>query len=162
PLFVSLWWQEARLKKWAVPGCIAATIITFTASSGGPLMTYAAVVAGFFMWPLRGEMRAVRWITGLPLLTLHIVMKAPVWALIARIHIIPGNSGYHRYFVIDAFIRQFSEWWMFGVKSTEQWGGYAEDVANQYCVSAKHGDLLSLILFVLVIVAGFRQVGLRL
>jgi hypothetical protein len=162
PLFATLWWQEGRLKRWAVPGCIATMIIIVTASSGGPLMTFAAVMLGFFLWPWRGKMRSIRWIVGITLLVLHFSMKAPVWALIARIHVVPGNSGYHRYFLIDSFIREFREWWMLGIKATAQWGGQADDVANQFCVAAKHGGILSLILFVRVIVVGFREVGLRL
>jgi hypothetical protein len=34
-----------------------------------------------------------------------------------------------------------------------------DDVANQYCVIAKHGGLLALFLFIRVIALGFREVG---
>ena len=37
-----------------------------------------------------------------------------------------------------------------------------EDVANQYCVIAKHGGLLALLLFIIVLARGFREVGVTL
>ena len=160
PLFAACWFQDGPLKKYAIRGCIATTIITVATSSGGPMLSLAAAMVGLAFWGLRDRMRAVRWTTWITLTTLHLTMKAPVWALISRIKVVPGNSGFHRFQVIDAFIRQFPVWWMLGVKSTDNWGGLLEDVANQYCVVAKHGGLLSLILFVRIIVIGFRQVGM--
>ena len=162
PLFVAGWWQGGRMRKLAVGGCIAATVVTILAGSGGPVMTYAAVVGGLLMWGLRHRMRTVRWTVCLALLGLHLVMSAPVWALIARIHVIPGSSSYHRYELLDAFIRHIGDWWMLGVQSTGTWGWLTDDVANQYCVVAKHGGILALILFLRVVMLGFREVGLRL
>ena len=43
-------------------------------------------------------------------------MKAPVWALIQRIDIVGGSSGWHRYELIDQCIKHFSDWWLMGVK----------------------------------------------
>jgi hypothetical protein len=161
PLFFGLWWQGGKMKRLAVAGCVAVTFITFTASSGGPLLTYTAAIFGLMMWRVRDHMRIVRWAAGLSLLALHLVMKAPVWALIGRIHVIPGSSSYHRYEVIDTFVDHFKEWWFLGVRSTGDWAWCLDDVANQYCVAAKHGGLLSLILLLGVIVMAFKEVGAR-
>ena len=161
PLFVGLWWQGGKMKRLAVAGCIAVTIITVTASSGGPLLTYVAATLGLLMWRLRDHMRVVRWSVGISLLGLHLVMKAPVWALIGRIHVIPGSSSYHRYEVIDNFMEHIDQWWALGVRATGEWGWCMDDVANQYCVAAKHGGLLSVFLFLGIIVMVFKEVGAR-
>jgi hypothetical protein len=159
PLFIACWWQGEKMKKWAVLGCIASTVITFTAGSASPLTAYAAGVGALLAWPFRGHMRRIRWAAVFSLLALHIVMKAPVWALIARIQVVPGASAWHRYNILDNFIRRFGEWWLYGIKSTEHWGWEADDLANQYCVIAKHGGLLAVIIFICVIAFAFREVG---
>ena len=162
PLFLACWWQDGRMKKWAIPGCIASTLITLTAGSAGPLSTYILAGLAFLMWPLRGRLRTIRWAAVFCLVVLHLVMKAPVWALIARVQIVPGASAYHRFNVIDTFVNHIGEWWMYGVPSTEKWGWMMDDVANQYCVVAKHGGLLALFLFIRILTLGFREVGLTL
>lgn len=160
PLFAACWWQP-RLKKLAIAGCVASSLMVFTAGSGGPLMTYAAVLGALSLWPLRRKMRLVRWGILLTLVSLHLVMKAPVWALIARFQVVQGASAYHRFQLLDAFINHFPDWWLIGTPNTESWGWLTDDVANYFCVVAKHAGLLGLLLFIRVLVVGFREVGLR-
>jgi hypothetical protein len=145
PLFAACWWQP-RLKKLAIAGCLASSLMVFTAGSGGPLMTYAAVLGAICLWPLRRNMRLVRWGILLALVSLHLVMKA---------------SAYHRAALLDAFVRHFSDWWLIGTPNTESWGWQMDDVANNFCIVAKHAGLLGLLLFISVLVLGFREVGLR-
>jgi hypothetical protein len=85
-------------------------------------MAYVAGVIGFSFWPLRRQMRPVRWVIVVTLVSLHLIMKAPVWALIARADVVGGSSSYHRYELIDAFIRRFDEWWLLGTKHADAWG----------------------------------------
>ena len=40
---------------------------------------------GLSFWPLRKEMRIIRWGFVLTLVALHLYMKAPVWHLISRV-----------------------------------------------------------------------------
>lgn len=161
PLFAACWWQGPRVKKLAVAGCIATTVITLTAGSGGPVMTFAAAAIALCFWPLRGRMRLVRWGVLLTLIALHLVMKAPVWALIGRMQVTQGASAYHRFELLDSFIRHIGDWWFIGIEKTESWGYLTDDVANTYCIVAKHSGLLGLILFIRLLAAGFREVGLR-
>ena len=147
------------MKKWAIPGCIAATIITVTSGSASPLSTYLLAIIGLLAWRVRDRMRTIRWAIAASLVVLHLVMKAPVWALISRVQIVPGASAYHRFNVLDTFISHIGEWWVCGVRSTEEWGWLMDDVANQYCIIAKHGGLLGVILFIRLIALGFREIG---
>jgi hypothetical protein len=90
---------------------------------------------------------------------LHLVMKAPVWHLISRIDVAGGSSSYHRYQLVDACIRHFSDWWLIGVKSTAEWGWDMWDTANQYVSTADGSGLIPFLLLIATIVYGFKYLG---
>ena len=112
------------------------------------------------MFPFRHRMREVRWgIVGV-LTALHLIMKAPVWALIARASSIVGGTGWHRYILIDSFIMHIGEWFLLGTTSTAHWGWReAGDITNQYILEGVRGGALTLALFITIIVLAFRGVG---
>ena len=122
PLFVLLWRKGKRDRVLAGVGIAASTVIVLTSNSSTPVLAYAAGMLAIFLWPIRRWMRAIRWGIVILLVSLHLVMKAPVWHLISRIDISGGSSGYHRYMLVDQCIRHFSDWWLIGVKSTYDWG----------------------------------------
>ena len=102
------------------------------------LLELSACVSGL----CRRHMRAFRWGLLSVLVGLHLVMKAPVWALIARIDLTGSSSGYHRFMLVDGCIRHFSEWWLFGFKNYDQWGWDMWDLSNQYVAYAITGGLV--------------------
>ena len=104
-------------------------------------------------------MRLFRWGVALTLIVLHLVMKAPVWALIARIDLTGSSSGYHRYQLVDQFIRRFGEWWLLGTKGNEKWGWDMWDLANQYVAVGETSGLVPFLFFVAIIVYGFKYIG---
>jgi hypothetical protein len=82
-------------------GC-AIAIVVLTASSG-PLASLAVV---FVMAALYRFRRYAWWMLAgsvLLLTGLHLVMNKPVWHLFARMDLVGGSTGYHRYKLIDAF-----------------------------------------------------------
>lgn len=160
PLFVGLWQQGKRVRKVAFLGIVAATLMVVTSASSTPAMVYLAGIVGLCFWPLRRYMRLVCWGVVFSVVGLHIVMKAPVWALIARVDIIGGASGYHRSMLIDNFIRRFDEWWLLGTESTAHWGWLMADTANQYVDIGETGGLLTLILFLGILAWCFKGLGL--
>jgi hypothetical protein len=93
------------------------------------------------------------------LVSLHLVMKAPVWDLVSRIDLTGGSSGYHRYQLIDQCIRHFWDWAFVGTKDFGNWGWDMWDLSNQYVAAADTTGLVPLILFLVMIVVGFRYVG---
>jgi hypothetical protein len=105
-------------------------------------------------------MRLVRWGFVATLVFLHLVMKAPVWALIARVDVVGGSSGYHRYMLVDQFIRRFGDWWLLGTKVNSEWGWDMWDLANQYVAVGEVSGLLPFVFFLAIIVCGFKYVGL--
>jgi hypothetical protein len=157
PLFVSM--RQTR-KQWATAGlgAIAATVITVTSNSSTPISVYAAGILGMCIWPLRKGMRTVRWAIAALAVGLHLVMKAPVWALISRFDF-RGGSGYHRYILVDTFIRHFWDWCLVGYRYPEKWGWYTGDQANEYVFQGETGGLLTLVLFLTIIKCSFGRLG---
>ena len=159
PLFFGLWWRDKKRRKTAVLGMIAATVITVASASSTPILAYVAGLAGLCAWPLRKRMRLIRWGIVLALISLHMVMNGPVWNLISRLDVVGGSSGYHRQELVNLFILHFRDWWLLGVKDTSQWGWDMWDTANQYVSTGENSGLLPFVLFLAVIVYGFKYLG---
>jgi len=156
PIF---WGLRLWHKKAAVLGLAAALVITWTSSSSGPVLAGLAGLIGLSAWVTRKRMRAVRWGIVFALVSLHIIMKAPVWALLWRVSIFGGSTGFHRYLLVDQFLKRFSEWWLVGTSTTAHWGYYMFDVTNMYVRVGVDGGLVTLIFFVAIIAYCFRAVG---
>ncbi|HEY2934572.1 MAG TPA: hypothetical protein VGK99_22780 [Acidobacteriota bacterium] len=156
PLFVGLLWSRRFI---GAIGIISATIITLTSSSSGPVMAYLFGMLCLAMWPLQRHMRAIRWGLLFTVIALHLVMKVPVWFLIARVGAFAASTGWHRAFLIDRAIAHLDEWWLIGTKSTAQWGGNLFDVTNQYILEGVDGGLPTMILFIAIIALSFRNLG---
>src|SRR5262249_45820233 len=135
------------------------TVVTVASNSSTPFLAYAAGIVGLCFWPLRRRMRTFRWGISLLLIGLHLVMKAPVWALIQRIDLTGSSSGFHRYMLVDQCIRHFTEWWLIGVKTYDQWGSDMWDLSNQYVAYAVTGGLATVAAFILVISRSFGRLG---
>lgn len=159
PVFVGLWVLGKKYRKYAAAGIVASIIITITSVSSTPVVAFLAAVMGLCLWPIRKGMRWVRWGIVLTLIALQIVMKAPVWALISHVDIVPGNSSWHRYALVDQFIRHFKDWWLVGTADNGSWGWDMWDQANEFVAEGETGGLLTLVLFITIIVRAFRAVG---
>ncbi|MHB8413565.1 MAG: hypothetical protein ACYDDI_16685 [Candidatus Acidiferrales bacterium] len=159
PMFFGLF-CKGKNRRVALMGMIASTLIVACSVSSTPLIAYAAGIGALCLWPLRKQMRAIRWGIVLVLVSLQVVMKANVWALIARAGVIGGSSSDHRYELVNNFILRFGDWWLLGVKSTASWGWDMFDRANQYVTLGETYGLLPLIFFIAVIVYGFKYVGI--
>ena len=160
PLMAIQWIERRGRKKMAVIGTFSALGIVIACNSATPVTGVMFAVVGFLSFFVRHWMREVRWGLVVLLVGLHLVMNAPVWHLISRISIVGGNSGYHRYQLIDGAINHFHEWWIVGsTKGTEHWGHHTFDVTNTYIVQGLHGGILLLGIFIALIVLGFILIG---
>jgi hypothetical protein len=158
PLFFLLW-KTGKAKIVAVMGAIGCTVMTITSQSSTPLLAYVGGVLAICLWPVRKNMRAVRWGIVIVLLALAMVMKAPVWFVIAHIDLTGGSSGYHRAELIDQFVRHFSDWWLIGTKDAGTWGWDLWDAQNQYVNVGETGGLLAFGLFIAVISRCCSRIG---
>jgi len=159
PVCFGLWWIDRKNKCLAVLGVIASVVVGIASRSSTALLVLAAGVVGLSMWPWRQHLRVLRWSVLVVLVCLHMVMKAPVWALIARIDLTGSSSVFHRYILVDQFIRRFSEWCLVGTRTTAGWGWDMWDTINSYVAAGTNGGLVNFILFVAVFVIAFQQLG---
>src|SRR5439155_18255601 len=111
-------------------------------------------------------LRMFRWAAGLLIIALDLVMKDPVYYLLARIDITGGSTGWHRAALIQAAIEHMHEWWLAGTDYTRHWmpsGIYANaihtDITNHYLMMGVYGGLPLMLLFIWVIFAAFGIVG---
>jgi hypothetical protein len=171
PLMVGLWLQGHPRKWLACAGIIATVFSTVVAASSGALLTFVTAVTGFALWPMRFRMRVIRRGIAVSIIGLALVMKAPVWYLIAKLSELLGGSGWHRSYLIDQAVNHFGEWWLIGSSYTAHWaaGGLVlavdpnnMDITNHYVAQGLHGGVLGLGLFIAMIVTGFRVIGRRL
>lgn len=159
PLFLGLL-TERRSRILACAGLAGATAMVFTSNSSTSLLALGASTLGILMWPLRKHMRFVRWGLSLTIIALHLVMKAPVWALIARIDLTGSSSGYHREQLVDNCIRHFGDWWLMGYKDYDQWGFCMFDLCNQFVVQAVLGGLVALVAYIAIFSRSFARIGI--
>jgi len=158
PLFL---WLGTERKSRLVAGVglagATAMVITSGASTGG--IAYGASFLGLALWPLRKQMRLIRWGLVATLLGLHLVMNGPVWSLIEHIDLNSGSSSFHRYMLIDTLIRHFGEWWLLGTRNNGSWGWESWDTCNQFVDVSVRGGLLTLVLYITVIKWSFAAIG---
>ena len=64
------------------------------------------VCLGYAMFPVRRYLGWIRLGVVLMLVALHFAMKKPVWHLIARIDIVGGSTGWHRYNLINKAVEK--------------------------------------------------------
>ena len=158
PLFFWLW-KVAKSKFLAVIGMISSTVIVLSAASSTAIMAFGAGIFAMCFWPFRKKMRKIRWGILVLLLSLNMVMKAPVWFLIARVDIISGSTSYQRAFLIDQFVRHFGDWWLVGTYQSEDWGADMWDHTNQFVAEGESGGLATLICFIAMISVSFAMIG---
>lgn len=158
PLF--LWLStEKKSRMVAFAGLAGAMAMVITSNSSTSQMGLIGAVVGMAFWPLRKRMRQIRWGLLITLVGLHLSMKAPVWALIARIDLTGSSSSYQRYQLVDMTIRHFRDWWLIGTPAYVNWGWDSFDLVNQFVAVALTGGLLTLIVYIAVFKRAFGAIG---
>jgi hypothetical protein len=158
PMFFWLW-TEGKSRMAALAGIAGATAMVITSNSSTSWMALIGSLVGLAFWRLRTRMRQIRWGLVIMLVGLHLVMKAPVWALIARVDLTGSSSGYQRYMMVDMAIRNFSDWWLMGTPDYVNWGWDSWDLCNQFVAVALTGGLLNLIFYIAIFKRGFGAIG---
>ena len=160
PLMWMLWKGEGQSRVLVVIGTAAGLLIIASTGSSTPLLALMAAVFGAAIFIVRDH-RTKIWVGFFAgLFILHFfVMKTPVWHLISRVDVVAGSTGWHRYAIIDAFVRNFSDWWLTGYTTPTDWAWQMRDVTNQFIGIALSGGFLTLVLFLLVLTWAFGNVG---
>jgi len=158
PLFIWLW-TEKKSRMAALVGLAGALVMVITSNSSTSLMALNGAIVGLAFWPLRKRMRRVRQALVAALVGLHLTMKAPVWALIARVDLTGSSSSYQRYSLVDMTIRHFRDWWLIGTPTYVNWGWDTFDLCNEFVAVALTGGLLTLIVFITIFSRSFGAIG---
>lgn len=155
PLIIAGALEISRSKVVFKAGVVASLGIVGLTASSTPVLGVAAGLGGWACFRLRRYSKQVFPALGVLIVVLHLVMKAPVWSLIQRINVTSGNSGYHRYILVDGFITHMSEWWLIGSRlGTDHWGHFTFDTANQFvAVGVAAGTITLLVFFAIIWVA---------
>lgn len=159
PLMASQLWRGAVHRLVGCIGIASSLVVIACCSSSTPVSGVILGGIGGLMFIMRRYMGWVRGGLVLLLCVLHMVMKQPVWHLIARIDFVGGSTGWHRFHLMDQAIRRFGEWALVGTMSTEHWGDGLFDVTNQYVLEGVRGGFLTMALFIAIIWAAYRNVG---
>jgi hypothetical protein len=164
PLYIGL----ACGKTGRIWACIAiglCLVIVWSSNSGGPACAAAVGLAGWMCWKIRTNMRLVRWgIVGTILLA-AVLMKAPVWYLLAHVSDITGGDGYHRSYLMDVSFRHLNQWWFDGIpfRETMDWFPYSlmtgADITNQFISFGLNAGIGSVGLLILVLVLAYSALG---
>lgn len=147
---------------WRLPlvGCFTSMLVVAMCASSTPVMAllFGMMAAGVYF--VRGATRWLRWLVILWLGVLHfILMKQPVWHLLARIDVVGGSTGWHRFHLVDKFFDRFYEWFLVGVLHTGHWGPGLHDVTNQFVAEGTSGGLARLATFIWIVWMAFAGVS---
>lgn len=163
PVCVGLW-KSHRFT--ATVGAMASATIVLTSASSGPKLSAIFALFGLMLWPLRANMRWLRWLALGTYLMLMLVMATPPYYLMARLDVSGGSTGWYRARLIESSLEHLGEWWIVGSDYTRHWmaTGVAwspnhVDLTNHYLWLGVQGGLLLLLLFVLLLATGFSIVG---
>ncbi len=165
PFFIWLW-SASRAgitaiidRTAAIVGLISAVVITITASSSTGISAGAIGIGALCLWPLRRHTRLMRWGLVALILGLAMVMKAPVWFILARVDFVGGSTGWDRANLIEQCVRHFGSWWLVATADNDTWGYWTWDLCNQFVAEAVQGGLATLILFLVLITRCFKRIG---
>ena len=163
PLLLGIWRTHPKAAK---IGLAASLTMVLTSASSGPVMTTVFGIVALVLWRWRHLMGRLRIALVITLCILQMVMKAPVYYLIARIDITGSSSSYHRAAIIEAALDHLHEWWFSGTDYTRHWMPYGVswsedhiDITNQYLQNGVNGGLPLMLLFIVGLWIAFRYVG---
>jgi hypothetical protein len=154
-----MFWRKGQSRLFGMIGVLGASVMTWTTNGSTPLLSYLAGVFALLCWPIRKSMKKIRWAMVLTLVGLQLVMKAPVWFLIAHVDVTGGSSSYHRAELVDQFMNHISDWFFIGVKDPSDWGLDMWDVQNQYVNIGEAGGIVAFVAFIMVISRSFGMLG---
>jgi len=147
----------------ALAGLLASVAIIISSGASGPVMTAISILFAMAIWKVHHHVITIRRTALLLLVLLELIMRDPVYYMIARIDITGGSTSYYRAALIESAIDHLNEWWLVGTDVTSHWAttqmGDQTDITNHYIQMAVWGGLPLLLLFVAGLWAAFSCIG---
>jgi hypothetical protein len=169
-LFPILWGDYKYEKKNSrLIGCVCCFFFVYSSSSSGPIVALAASISLliFFKWKQYSSQLA--WSVFLTAIFIHFVRESPLWHfLYIRLSIKASSTGYHRYLLIDAAIKEFWNWWLLGYGDIgPKWhetywpenNAAFTDITNQYLLEGVRGGFFTMLLFVILCFQAVKSLG---
>jgi hypothetical protein len=163
PLFIAAFFTYKKSRFVFFCGIVSATAITLTSGSVGPLFAFICGVAAMASWVYRRYFGPIFSVVILGFVTLQLLLGEPIWHYLDNIGEMTGGTGDHRSELIDAAIKYFDEWWLFGARYTAHWmprplENFPDkaDITNQYIAVGVDGGIFALFAFLMIIVCSYR------
>jgi hypothetical protein len=166
PMLVGMAFNPEDRKR-AVLGIGLCLVIVWAANSGGPISGVAFGGVAWLCWLIRRKMSRLRWAIVAFIAAAAVLMKAPVWYLIAHVSELTGGDGWHRAYLMDISFQNLGQWWFDGmpIENTADWFPYmlastnGADITNEFVAFGITSGLGSLALFILVLTRAFSRLG---
>ena len=166
PLYLGLAFANAK-RAFALLGAGLCLGIVFFSNSGGPLSAAVVGLAGWLFWFVRRKMTWVRRGIAGSIILLALIMKAPVWYLLARVSSLTGGGGWHRSYLLDVAFRNLDKWWLAGMPlaETQDWFPYSlaingdADITNEFLPFGLAAGLMAIALLIFVLIRAYRSIG---
>lgn len=163
PMALYFWKSRAG---YCVLGLLAGGGIVFASTSSSPVMMMVFMLTGLLLWRVRGRLGMIRLLVGGAVIVLDVMMKDPVYFLMARIDVTGGSTGWHRARLIQSAIEHLDEWWLGGTDYTRHWLSTGipanlmhTDITNHLLAMGVMGGLALMMIFVTVVFSAFSMVG---
>lgn len=168
---VPILWAEYKngrtlFKLLAVFCCV---FFVYTSSSSGPIVVLAGVIFFLFFFRWKQYSRLLFWVSLTAGTIIHFVRESPIWHLLyVRISVKSGSTGWHRYQLMEAAVKEFKNWWLLGYGDTgPQWHtkywAYTHatftDVTNHYLLLGVRGGFFTMFLFIVLCYKVVKTLG---
>lgn len=141
----------------------------FASSSSGPIVALAGALffLMFFKWKRYSSYLA--WFTLFAATFVHFAREKPLWHfLYVRLTLRAGSTGWHRYMLTDAAIKEFWNWWLLGYGDIgPRWHeaywprnhATFTDVTNQYLLEGVRGGFFTMLIFMILCFKTIKVLG---
>ena len=142
-------------------GFIAALLILLTSASSTPASVLVTGTLVWLMFRTRWMIPFMAWLCIPVLFWGHFYLNNGLPSLFAKLDLVAGSTGWHRYHLIDTSFKNIGEWWAIGITGgTAHWGGYLGDVTNEYLLHGFSAGILGFVLMIaLVVVTCIKTFG---
>lgn len=164
-------WAQYKISKSnaALLCALCCLFYVYASSSSGPVIVAAAAIFFLLFFPWKHYSSTLAWFMAGAVLFIHFVRESPFWHFIyVRITVNPSSTGYHRYMLVNAAIKEFSEWWLLGYgDSGPRWHidywpythATFTDVTNHYLLEGVRGGIFTMILLIALCIKSMQALA---
>ncbi len=148
---------------------LSCVFCVYASSSSGPIIALAAAIffIAFFKWKNHSALLAR--VMLISAIFIHFVREKPIWQFIfVRVSIKASSTGFHRYLLVDAAVKEFWNWWILGYGDigpqwhTKYWPwthATFTDMTNHYLLLGVRGGFFTMVLFIILCYKSIISLG---